>query len=201
MDLSALRTEVTARGFDFDSATRIDRWINTAYQRICERQAWPFLESEATGSSPLLISDLRAVLSIVDTTTNGLIEYEDIRDIRERDPAYASTTGTPTSWYLNGSALTVYPANTTDSLLVRYLKVPTDLSADDDEPLIPDRFRYVIVDGAVVYAYRDTDNYDAAGATADIFEQGIAEMAMSLLVSNYDTPTQIASGYMSSTDW
>ena len=40
-----------------------------------------------------------------------------------------------------------------------YYKFPADLSAFDDEMIIPDRFKYIIIDGAMVYMmrFRSTD--------------------------------------------
>lgn len=200
MNLSQIRQEVQDRGFDFDAAARIDRWINRAYQRINDRHAWPFLETTTTGAAPLTISDIRNVLSVIDTTNELPLEWEDQRSIRERDPTL-NNSGNPESWYLDGSQLKVYPANTTNSLSVIYLKVPAELTADADTPIFAARYHYVLVDGAVSFAYKDTDNFEAWDAMKAEFEEGLQEMANILLVPNYDTPAEITPSFFGSTDW
>jgi hypothetical protein len=191
---------VLARGFDPDtSTTRLNYWINRAYHRICEREAWPFLETTTTGTAPLSITDLRAVLSVVDSTNESTLTYEDFRTIREDDPTLA-TSGTPYCWYQSAATtIAVYPTQAV-SLSVRYLKFPTDLSSGADTPVIPTRYQYLIVEGAVGYAYRDTDNYEAAQAVEEVFDRGVLEMGDTLLVPNYDSLRSLVS-YDASTDW
>lgn len=198
MTLAELRTEVEERGFNHKSSARINLWINRAYKRICTRYPWFFLETTTTGSSPLTISDLRSVLSVVDTTNDSPLYYEDFRTIRDWDPEL-SANGAPSCWYLSApTVIATYPTQAVD-LSVRYVKAASDLSADADEPLIPEDFHYVIVDGAVGFAYRDSDNFDAAAAVDAEFEKGLQEMVDVLLTPNLDTsPTTILWG---STDW
>ena len=71
------------------------------------------------------------------------------------------------------------------SLKYDYFTFPSDLSAHDSTPSIPDRFSPVIVDGAtaLTYQYRgETPQYQLNFAR---FEQGIKSM-QSLLVKKYD---------------
>lgn len=201
MNLEAIRTEIADRGFDFDdSTTRLDYWINRAYHQFCTREAWPFLETTTTGSSPLTITNLRAALSVVDTTNDAKLSPADIRSLSDEDPTL-DATGYPESWYMDGSALTVYPSSSSVSLAVRYIKVPEDLSSNSDEPIIPVRFHYALVDGALVYAYRDTDNFEAAAQTREAFNEAIIEATEELLVVNFDSASSIQITSSSSTDW
>lgn len=198
MTFAELKTELEARGFDYLSDTRQGYFLNRAYHRVCDREPWPFLEGTATGTSPLTISDARAVLSVVSTTSAEVLQWEDIRTLRESDPSL-SQSGVPYCWYFEGTDLTAYPSSS-DTLSVRYIKVPTDLTNNSDEPVFPARYHYALVDGACTYAYRDSDNLEAASATEDEFEKAILEMTDSLLVVNYDSPANIViSG--TSLDW
>jgi hypothetical protein len=70
---------------------------------------------------------------------------------------------------------------------VRYIKNAPDLDADADEPLLPDDYHYLIVDGAVGMAYRDSDNYDASQAVDAEFNLGIQEMQDEILNDHYDS--------------
>lgn len=202
MDLTALRTEFLARGFqDLEASgtnTRKDVFLNRSYHEICEREAWPFLETTATGTSPLTISDLRAVLAVVDSTNKNILDPIDYRDILETDPGLLAT-GAAEFWYRTSpTIITSYPPPAV-SLSVRYLKVPTDLSSGTDVPVIPTRFQYLIIEGAMMYAYRDVDNYEASQNLSDVFEGGLLKMADSLLVTNLDSPYFM--GVSDSTDW
>jgi hypothetical protein len=192
VNLLEIRTEIEGRGFDEVGSARIDRWINRAYQRICDREAWPFLETTTTGAAPLTISDVRAVLSVIDTTKDYVLEWDDERTIRERDPSLAAT-GNPDSYYLDGSDIKVFPIATND-LSVRYIKFPDELTDDSHEPVVPSRYHYVIVDFAVCEAYKDSDNLEAWQILRDDVEEQLAEMANTLLVPNFSNPAQVVGG-------
>lgn len=73
----------------------------------------------------------------------------------------------------------------TYSLVYEYYSFPTDLSAHGDVPGIPERFRSVIVDGAMYYLYQ----YRGDNATSEVsqkrFEQGVKNMR-TLLINRYD---------------
>ena len=137
MILSAMRTEVQARGYDYVSTTRVDAWLNDAYFEICDAMPWPFLLTSVTGTSPLTITDLGKVLSVSDTLSDQSLSYADRRNVTAED-ADISTTGTPWVWWKENNTITVYPGSSTDSVTVSYIKVPTVLTASDT-PVIPDK--------------------------------------------------------------
>jgi hypothetical protein len=192
LTLSEILTEVYARGVDYlaqDSAgqTRAKLWVNQVYtEEICGSAPWPFLETVATGTSPLSVTDLQDVLYVMDTTNHVRLESSDLRDLIDRDVDATTTTGNPNSYYFDGSALTVYPASSGASLSVRYIKTPAELVNDTDEPIFPSRFHYLIVEGAMKYAYRDSDNYEAAEAVRATFESGLARMKDAMFSRNLD---------------
>jgi hypothetical protein len=94
---------------------------------------------------------------VYDTTQQRALVRESAGDLVDRF-GDLTTTGTPMFYYVTSGVVNVYPANTTDSLSVRYYKIQTDLSASSDVPLIPDRFRAAIVEYAAAKAYMDSDN-------------------------------------------
>lgn len=171
-----IQNEIQARGFDFLGSTRETHFINRAYHRVCSAYPWPFLETLLTGqNAPVTISDLKQVLYVVDTTNQLVLRGEDQRVIREYDPDLTSN-GNPEFYYLEGTdTLKVWPPNNSVSLTVRYIKVPADLAAGST-PVFPSRFHYAIVEGALVYAYRDTDNFEAAENHEARFQYEITEM-------------------------
>lgn len=170
-DLSTLQTAFYARGFDFlndggAGVTRTTQYLNQAMQEIDSASLWPYLLTSTTGAAPLTISDLRRVQSVVDTTNGfSVLSPSDERSL-VRMYGDLTTTGQPESFYFTSQTqISVYPANTTNTLSVHYWKVATDLSAAGDAPLMPDRFRPIIVELAVAKAFREK-NMDQEAAIA-----------------------------------
>jgi hypothetical protein len=79
------------------------------------------------------------------------------------------------------STLKVWPADTSTSLTVRYLKVPTDLSSGADVPVVPTRYQPLIVDFAVVRALKDRSNFAEAQALRASLEEDLDRMRNALL--------------------
>lgn len=191
MDFSELIDEVNDRGFDYVTDTRLGRYVNQAYKSICNRGHWPFLLTTTTGTAPLTISDLRAVLSVVDTTLDTKLYPIDRRNLIESVSTDLTITGNPTYWYQESrTVIKVYPANTTDTLSVHYVKVPATLTGTDAH-LIPEEFEDLIVDGAVIRAYKDQGQLDAAATTAQFYNEGLREMMDALLSRSHDNPEYI----------
>lgn len=185
MTFAELRAELFARGHDdMDDAgtglTRAKRYLNQAYLWVCEQHPWNFLEATATGPAPLTIADVREVLSVTDTTLDRDLTPDD-RRLLLRNHGDLSNTGTPASWYLEANVLQTYPVDANTQLSVRYLKVPAELSADGDTPVIPARFHDLVVDDAERRAWKAKQNYEAAGALQGTVDRGVFDMAQSLL--------------------
>lgn len=200
MTFLELKTELLARGFDYLSTTRSGYFVNRAYQEMCAEEDWPFLESSSSGTAPLTVSDLRTVEAVINTTQRYKLRPLDRRNITDFDTDL-TTTGTPSWYYLTTSTtVAVYPANTTDTIAVRYWKVPTALSADGDTPVVPTSYQQVIVDGACAYAYFDSDNFEAARSYLELFESGKSRMRDALLVGQHDEPDDMIVGYVDHQD-
>ena len=71
----------------------------------------------------------------------------------------------------------------------RYWKYPADLVAYDDTTLIPDRFKHVIIDGAMMYMMMFRSNEQSASLHSQKFEDGI-KMMRRLVV---DQPVNVSS--------
>lgn len=65
-----------------------------------------------------------------------------------------------------------------------YYMEPVDLSNATDVPSIPERFRHVIIDGVMYYAYMFRDNIEMANLSQSKFENGIKNMR-TLLVNEH----------------
>ena len=70
-----------------------------------------------------------------------------------------------------------------------YYKFPDDLSAFDDTMIVPDRFKYIIIDGAMTYMMRFRSNEQSAQIHQQKFTEGIKTMRRLLL----DDPLSVRS--------
>jgi hypothetical protein len=87
--LATAETELQARGYSRFSTTRLDAWLNEAKNRFEDYQFdWPWLKTTTTGTAPVTISDLRRVLSVVDSSSKQPVDQVDENAIIE----YASVT-------------------------------------------------------------------------------------------------------------
>lgn len=70
-----------------------------------------------------------------------------------------------------------------------YWKYPTDMSLYNDTAIIPDRFRHVVIDGAMMYMMRFRSNEQSAAMHQQNFENGIKAMRRVLI----DEPLRLRS--------
>lgn len=165
MDLTAAQTELQARGASHVSTSRLTTWLNDAKNEFEDFFPWPWLEATTTGTAPVTISDLKAVLYVVDTTQQAELTGLPAQFIVEDLDETITTTGSPDVWWLDGTTtLKVYPANTTNSLSVRYVKFSPELSGSSDTPLIPVRNHNLWIDLAYIRVLKDSDEVSEAQA-------------------------------------
>ena len=195
MNFGELKAELQARGFDYIPEARLSRWINRGYHRLCEEYQWPFLRETYSGTAgtPLEVADLRQIIEVIDTDNNRPLSGEDERAIRRIDPAL-SRSGNPEAWFLTNNTLTIWPAQgSTASILVQYLKVPTNLSSSTDTPVVPERYHNLIVDAAAILALRDDEEWEQAAALKAQYDEEVSHMASNLLNRNYQNPAYVQS--------
>lgn len=186
-----LKSEFLARGFHYlEGEERVDDYINYAYLvDVCEADAWPFLEASTTGVAPVSVTDLRAIEAVIDTTNGVKLKPLDRRNVTDLT-ATPTETGSASYYYITGgNTVTTWPVGT-GTLQVYYWKVPTALAADANEPLVPQRFRQVIVDFAEVRAYTDDDEPEQAANSLERAQARLEAMRTSLMLQQYDEPDQ-----------
>jgi hypothetical protein len=169
--------EVVDRGYHYVQEARIRSSIERAYQQICAKYKWPFLETVALGEAPLEIADLRTVQSVKnkgeEVRLNGVMRpwlayrYPDL-----------TASGTPVYYYLEGNNLCTYP--TSGEIEVVYFKRPAALGSSD-EPLIPTEFQYLLIDRVIVDCLRDDDEYEEARNLKAEVDDGVNEMVHALM--------------------
>jgi hypothetical protein len=180
MNLGQIRAEVQARGYDYLSTARCTTLINIAVNEICSYMPWPFMEtSVGPSASPLTITDLGWVLSVVDSLQDVSLSRDDRRRTLT-DDADLSDTGTPQVYWLEGN---------TDTITVRYVKTPVDLSSDADVPLIPTGFHDLIVHGTVLQAQLDNDMLQSYQMTRQVWQTRIDQMVQAIMGRDLAGPT------------
>ena len=204
MSLATMLTEFYARGFDYlnDGAAgvvRAKRWLNQSYQEICDMDDWSFLQSTAVSAAPIRILDLGVIESVKNNTTGAVLDFLDRRTLEEQFTSL-SDAGTARYVYVsNGNTLSTYPVSP-DTLKVSYLRVVGNLVNDADQPVIPSRYQYAIIDYACARAYMDSDNPDMAQAARRDGDALVAMMRERLMYPQHQNTDQIvAYGY--STDY
>lgn len=180
-----MRHELKSRLPGFLEDARGNRLLNEAYQDIMERHPWPFLESTVANAAPLGVAALRRIIYVVDTTTGRRLRYLHIDSVIEADPEL-DATGDPEFYWLNNTSINTLPASTR-VISVRYVRVPTALANDADDPEsldgFPSRYHTLIVDLAQARAVSEGPNarqpadVEKAMALSALVEDKIARMA------------------------
>jgi hypothetical protein len=175
MTFAELKAELFDRGTSYleDSGAgiaRAERWLNEGYRQIVNMQSWPFVIATATGTADagfVTAADLRRVLLVADASagvgTPGLsLRKATYEELVGDDSADLAETGTPYQYYIDGgTTIRAFPVGGT--IFVRYVKRVAPLTGTD-EPIFDEEYHGIIVDLAMIPAYIDSDNYEAAAA-------------------------------------
>ena len=118
------------------------------------------------------------------TTRFTEIAYEDYLD-KHVEQEYSSTVGQGVPTRVAQApdlefVMTPEPDKAYE-LVYEYYTFPSDLSAATDAPTIPERFKHVIVDGAMHYGYLFRGNTQDAMVMKEKFDEGIKHMRSQLI--------------------
>lgn len=208
MNVADALTEFYARGFDYlsqDDAgrTRATRWLNQAHQELCESYPWSFMQitiGGVTAPTSTWFVPPRAVLNVIGETTLQPIPSANPQDLMD---SYGDLTATGDAqfFYLllditggvaGGATFTTYPVDTSQTFRITYLFSPPDYDSDSSHDLMPPpRYHDLVVDMAVLRAYKDSDNFDAYQALSAIVDRRVGEMATALMTPGLDRPPAI----------
>lgn len=196
MNFSELKDELFARGTNYleedaDSIARAERWLNQAYREILNLHAWPFLQDVETGSAnagEVSVPDLRKIRFVTDVSDGSnpgrQLRRVSLEDLVHDDDADLTLTGTPEWYYVDGGNIVKgYPVGGT--IRAYYIKRVSPMSGTDD-PLFSEEYHNLIVDKAMIKAYIDGDNFEAAAALRQEFESGVSAMAEDYLLDSRD---------------
>jgi hypothetical protein len=192
VNFSELKDELFARGTDYleedaQGVARAERWLNQGYREIVNLQAWSFLRTTVTanpGDGFVSIPDLRRVLYVSDATgVSGSGHGTSLRRVSIEDLVEGdfdlSKAATPEVYYTLGPAVYTYPLGGLPR--VTYLKRVPPMSGVD-EPIFDEEYHNLIVDKAMVKAYIDSDNFEAAAALRAEIDAGLAAMGEDYMI-------------------
>jgi hypothetical protein len=122
------------------------------------------------------------------TVKLGVVVYEDYLE-NSVDQEYADNTAKrelPSSvFHAPSLEWGVTPPPDKDyEVVYEYYRIPVDLESVSDVPSIPERFRHIIIDGAMYHAYMFRSNEQAANLAKTKFEEGLKRMR-TILVNRY----------------
>ena len=173
--------------------------VNSSIRLILQDgQEWPFLKTTFTQTLSVGTRqyDFPADYSSTDWDTFYLkklasennspmplstISYEQyIQNVRPSDDSgdQVNGDGPPALVYQTlGTAFGVSPIpDAAYEIEYIYWKFPTDLTAFNDVAIIPDRFKHVVIDGAMMFMMRFRSNEQSAAMHQNNFEDGIKTM-------------------------
>ena len=195
-------------GEGFDSVRNVQALakdaVNSSIRLILQDgQEWPFLKTTFTQALTVGTRqyDFPADYSSTDWDTFYLkklssennspmplsvISYEQyIQNVRPSDDTgdQVNGDGPPALVYQTlGTAFGVSPIpNAAYEIEYVYWKFPTDLTAFNDVAIIPDRFKHVVIDGAMMFMMRFRSNEQSAAMHQNNFEDGIKTMRRVLI--------------------
>lgn len=199
--------EVELTSANFDSASgfysQIKDSVNAALRDIYDAgQDWPFNHVIAEDTLSVGISrygfpsdastiDFDTFRIKADTTLGNntvkltIMQYEEYLE-KAVDQEYSTDTSKLTVpknvVYAPSLEWVVVPApDKTYEVVYEYYRVPVDLLNSTDVPAVPERFRHVIIDGAMYHAYMFRSNEQAAKLAEDKFKEGIKRMRSMLI--------------------
>jgi len=186
VNFEQLVQEVNERGYQYLAASRIETFVQRAYQKLEAKYVWPWREGTKEGTAPFEIKDLRDVLSVVDTTTERPLYGQTRQWLVERFPNLEET-GEPLWWWLDNLTLRTFPVSTSENIQVRYAKKPEVLTAKL-EPAMPSEWHGLIVDLAVVDCLKENDEIDVARELKEATQTDFGEMVAAELQRDLQSP-------------
>ena len=209
MTFAELKTEFFARGTDYlnedsEGVARAERWLNQAYREILNLHSWRFLQTSATGTASagyVSIPDLRKIRFVVNTDAGSSpgqpLQRVSLDDLVRDGDTESSPTGTPVYYYVDDSGglpvVQSFPLGGT--LKVYYIKRVGAMVGADDAPVFDEEYHNLIVDRAMIKAYVDSDNFEAAAALRQESNVGLSAMAEDYLLESREVQFLSVSSY------
>lgn len=207
MSASSTYEEIQDRTLDLlgksDATTRnrVKNWINFGYHNFVLRELWPFRETTGTlntvaGTQEYGLStnftdlDAQNIISVaIQGASHRKLPYFPYNQLRASEPDFDNEgQGLPEYYYIKGGNIGFWPEpGAIYSVAIDYFKVPTELSADADEPDIPIAYRQALVQFALSKEHDFNTDPDLAQKAMNEYEQTVELARQNLLSQPTDT--------------
>lgn len=201
--LSEIRDNVLSLLGKSDATTRnrVTKWINLGQSDFILRELWPF--REATGTLATVAStqeydlstnfsdlDEQNILSVsIQGSSAKKLIYWPYNQLRSEYPDFDSeATGVPTRYYIKNGQIGFWPApNDAYTVAIDYYKIPTELTADADQTIIPVNYRESLMHYALSLEHDFNTDPDLAIKEMNRYEQQVTLARQNLLAQPTDT--------------
>lgn len=200
-DVNQRLNEVPLTSANFSGATGyyadVKSYVNSAINRINREEfEWPF--NHVTKTQTLVVdqikypfeSDAKSVAfdtfrlkgdETLNVTSRPLktIDYEEVLQKYtdyEFNPSDYADKPQMVFRSRNASFGIIPPADQTYDVVYEYYKLPTDLVNWDDVPTVPENFKWIVLEGAMYYAYLFRGGIEEATVSNQLFQSGIKDM-------------------------
>lgn len=164
---------------------RIKDWVNEVYLEICNAGFWRFLETEGTINTTAsqeaytLAPDCRPerVINVRETLSPKMLVRADFKDIDRQYPDTVSNTPqVPQYYYFVNDQIYLYPVPDRNMVVkYRYYRTVEDLQNPEDVPVIPENWKWVLVNGVMIRANQYLQDQSYADAQMQYFN-GMLQM-------------------------
>jgi hypothetical protein len=185
---------------------RIKAWINEALFQIArevqgpEWQATEDLEMESGVYKYPLPEDFLRMQDIFYPEMRMRLRLLDLQQFDLHSPTVIS--GPPSMYTLYASELWLFPnPNTNDTLELRYIRNPPQLTEDTDVPLLAPNYWHLLVDYAVSKAFRAEDDLEAAQAHMQLYKGDLAAFATDVQNQTVDRPRVLDGTWSAAASW
>lgn len=186
---------------DATTRNRVKNNINRGYQRFVLRELWPF--REVTGTLSLvqgtqeysLVSNFADIdaQNIISVTLQGAqsrkLVYWPYNQLRADQPDFdLQGTSVPERYYIKAGNIGFWPVPSgAYDVAIDYYKLPTELDADADEPIIPIAYREALIQFALSKEHDFNTDPDLAQKAMNEYEQVVDLARQNLLAQPNDT--------------
>jgi len=171
------------------------------YSDFVLREQWPFREvtdtldtiagtQEYTLATEFTDIDAFNIVSVsIQGTVNKKLPYRPFSQLRASQPDFdLNQQDVPQCYYLKAGKIGFWPSpNDAYTVAVDYYKVPTELSADADAPIIPVNYRESLVQYALSLEHDFNTDPDLAIKAMNRYEQIVTLARQNLLTQPNDT--------------
>lgn len=198
-----LKTTVLAHQFSSANySALIDKWLNEGVKKVYRRsnmrvgQTTSTINTVAGTNSYSLPSDFNSFISLRNTSITPNEELDEL-SASDFDANTDSSVGTPYLFSVYGSTLYIYPTpQSAGTLVLRYWKLPTDMTTDNDEVPLPDDYENVIVEYALKKCYAAEGDIEMSNFHNQNFETELVQLAGELQTDMNSPPEQVPGAFL-----